>query len=189
MTYPEAFPKCTFSQANRSKVSRKCRRAKVGSGLVQNLVGPASNRSIKLLCNLRLGLYNIRGAGHNGGLAIRLDGDPPAPVSEGSKAIGCPTPIHLAIRSHYKKVHIAHVVSDELRFTVPPDLLHPSGLDNTVNRVVSKITKSGRKKIHGKRRKIRFYSSVGCRGHKRTIRATFTAEDGAKGHDTRQVKC
>ena len=42
VTYPEAFPTCTFSQANAGKVSSKCKKAKVGSGLVQNTVGPGA---------------------------------------------------------------------------------------------------------------------------------------------------
>jgi hypothetical protein len=189
VTYPEAFPTCTFSQANSGTVSSKCKKAKVGSGLVQNIVGPGSNQTVKLFCNLKLGLYNISGSGKNGGLAIRLDGDPPSPTSESSKAIGCPTPIHLAIKASYKATKIGGVTSDELRFTVPPDLLHPSGLDNTVRNVTAKIAKTAKKKISGKSRKVGFYSGVGCKGKTRDIRATFTAEDGVKGTDTSTFKC
>jgi hypothetical protein len=189
VTYPEAFPTCSFSQANSEKVSGKCKKAKVGTGLVQNIVGPGTSPTTKLFCNLKLALYNISGSGKNGGLAIRLDGDPPSPTSESSKAIGCPTPIHLAIKSAYKPVKIGGVTSDELRFTVPPDLLHPSGLDNTVRNVTAKIAKTAKKKIAGKSRKVGFYSGVGCKGKTRDIRATFTAEDGVKGTDTSTFKC
>jgi hypothetical protein len=189
LTYPEAFPTCTFSQANAGTVSSKCKNAKVGSGLVQNTVGPGSDQTVKLFCNLKLGLYNISGSGKNGGLAIRLDGDPPAPTSESSKTIGCPTPIHLSIRSAYKSVKIGGVTSDELRFTVPPELLHPSGLDNTVRNVAATISKKAKKTIAGKKRTVGFYSGVGCKGKTRDIRATFTAEDGAKGTDTSTFKC
>lgn len=189
VTYPEAFPTCTFSQANSGTVSSKCKKAKVGTGLVQNTVGPGTAPTVKLFCNLKLALYNISGSGKNGGLAIRLDGDPPAAPSEGSKAIGCPTPIHLSIKAAYKPVKIGGVTSDELRFTVPPDLLHPSGLDNTVRNVTATIAKTAKKKIAGKSRKVGFYSGIGCKGKTRDIRATFTAEDGAKGTDTDTFKC
>ena len=55
VTYPEAFPHCTFSQANAGTVSSKCKKAKVGTGLVQNTVGPGSAPTTKLFCNLKLG--------------------------------------------------------------------------------------------------------------------------------------
>lgn len=189
-TYPHLFPTCTFSQANAGKVSRKCRRARVGSGLVQNVVGPSAAPTAKLFCNLKLALYNISGSGKHGGMAIRLDGGPPAPTSESSKAIGCPTPIHVAIKAKFVPRRIAGVRSDELRFSVPPDLLHPSGLDNTVRNTISKIArKTRRTKIRGKRRKVGYYSSIGCKGRKRTIRATFTDEQGRKFTATRARRC
>ena len=60
VTYPERFPNCAFSQANRDgSPARACRKAKVGAGLVQNLVGPASAPDVKIFCNLKMALYNI----------------------------------------------------------------------------------------------------------------------------------
>ncbi len=190
LTYPQAFPTCTFSQANAGKVSSKCKKAKVGAGLVQNVVGPGASITTKLFCNLTLNLYNISGAGKNGGMAIRLDGDPPAPTDVNSKAIGCPTPIHLAIKAKFVPTKIGGLPADDLRFTVPPDLLHPSGLDNSVRNVVSKIAKKTAKiKIKGKKTKIGFYSSIGCKGGKRTIQATFTDEQNDKQKATKQGPC
>jgi hypothetical protein len=193
VTYPELFPKCTYSQANRDgSPSRKCRRAKIGSGLVQNLVGPAASPTVKIFCNLRLTLYNISGAGRHGGMAIRLDGDPKEPplMSPDDRSINCPTPLHGAIKARFKPRRIAGVRSDELRFDVPAELLHPSGLDTTVRNTISKIGRKVRKKkIRGKRRKVGYYSSVGCKGRKRTIRATFTDEQGRKFTATRARRC
>ena len=193
VTYPERFPTCTYSQANRDgSPSPKCRRAKVGSGLVQNIVGPAASPTVKIFCNLKLNLYNIRGVGRNGGMAIRLDGDPKEPPlsSPNDRTINCPTPLHGAIKARFAKTRIAGVPADELRFTVPPELLHPSGLDTTVRNTISKIAKKVRKKrIRGKKRKVGYYSSIGCKGRKRTIRATFTDELGHKFTATRARRC
>ena len=146
VTYPEAFPTCTFSQANSE---HRLEQVQEGQGRHRARAEhrrPGHAPTMKLFCNLKLALYNISGSGKNGGLAIRLDGDPPAPTSESSKAIGCPTPIHLSIKAAYKPVKIGGVTSDELRFTVPPDLLHPSGLDNTVRNVTATIARRARRR-------------------------------------------
>ncbi len=193
VTYPERFPSCTFAQANRnSGPARACRKAKVGSGLVQNLVGPAASPSVKIFCNLKLRLYNIRGVGRHGGMAIRLDGDPrePALQTPNDRTINCPTAVHGAIKAKFVPRRIAGVAADELRFSVPSELLHPSGLDTTVRNTISKIAKKVRKKrIRGKQRKVGYYSSVGCKGRKRTVRATFTDELGNKFTATRARRC
>jgi hypothetical protein len=191
VTFPQAFPTCTFSQANSETVSGKCKKAKVGSGLVQNVVGPAASLTTKLFCNLTLNLYNISGAGKNGGMAIRLDGDPPSPTDVNSKAIGCPTPIHLAIKAKFVLTKFGGLPADDLRFTVPPDLLHPSGLDNSVRNVVSKIQrKTAKIKYRGKKGvKVGFYSAIGCKGGKRTIQATFTDEQNDVKKATKDKAC
>ncbi len=190
VTFPQAFPTCTFSQANAETVSSKCKKAKVGSGLVQNVVGPGTSITTKLFCNLNLALYNISGAGKNGGMAIRLDGEGDAPTDPNSKAIGCPTPIHLAIKAKFVLTKIGGLPADDLRFTVPPDLLHPSGLDNSVRNVVSKIQKKTAKiKVKGKKTKIGFYSAIGCKGGKRTIQATFTDEQNDVKKATKEKAC
>jgi hypothetical protein len=194
VTYPELFPTCTFSQANRDgSVAPACKKAKVGSGLVQNVVGPAVSPTVKLFCNLKLGLYNVSGLGKNGGMAIRLDGeDDPSVVLSGpdDKRIDCPTAVHGAIRAKFVPTKIAGLPADDLRFTVPPELLHPSGLDTTVRNTVNTVLKkSAKKKIKGKSRKVGFYSKIGCKGSTRTVQATFTDEQGDVVKATNTGKC
>jgi hypothetical protein len=193
VTYPKVMPTCTFSQANRDgSVSPKCKKARVGGGLVQNVVGPAASPTVKIFCNLDLNLYNISGLGKNGGMAIRIDGDPKdPPLSDpNDKTINCPTPIHGAIKAKFVKTKIGGLPASDLRFTVPPELLHPSGLDTTVRNTISKILKkTGKVKIGGKKRKVGFYSKIGCKGGKRTIQATFTDEQGDVFKATKNKKC
>jgi hypothetical protein len=192
LTYPQVKPTCTYAQATSTVVSPKCKKARVGGGLVQNVVGQSTDQSLasSLFCNLRLNLYNISGVGKNGGMAVRLDGDPPFPTDPNSKTIGCPTPIHLSIKAKFVQTKIGGLPADDLRFTVPPDLLHPSGLDNAVRNVISKIAKkTGKVKIKGKSRTVGYYSSVGCKGGKRTIQATFTDESGDRKTATKAKAC
>ena len=143
MTYPRLFPTCTLSQANGAEHKSQCRKALVGGGLVQVLVGPPANPSSKLFCNLKLTLYNLSGQGKNGGMAIRLDADPisPALTDPDDRTINCPVPLHTAIKSKFVPTHIGGAKASELRFTVPPDLLHPAGLDATIRNTESKILK------------------------------------------------
>ena len=193
VTYPKARPTCTFSQANRDgTINPKCAKAKVGQGLVQNVVGPAASPTVKIFCNLKLGLYNISGAGKNGGMAIRLDGDPKQPPlsDPNDKTINCPTAIHGAIKARFVKTRIGGLPASDLRFTVPPELLHPSGLDTTVRNTVSKILKkTGKAKVKGKTRTVGYYSKIGCKGGKRTIQATFIDEQGQTFKATKEKKC
>jgi hypothetical protein len=192
VTYPKYFPTCTFAQANASDVSPKCKKAKVGKGLVQNLVGPASSPGAKIFCNLALELYNIKGAGSKGGMAIRLDGDPKQPPlsDPNDKTINCPTAIHGAIKAKFVTTKIGGVASSELRFTVPTPLLHPSGLDTTVRNTVNTVfRRTAKAKIKGKKKKVGFYSKIGCKGGKRTVQATFTDEAGDSVKATKEKKC
>ena len=190
VTYPKLFKSCSFSQVSSPTVSKKCKKAKVGGGLVQALVGAPTNRSIasSLFCNLKLTLYNLKGQGKNGGMGIRLDTDPPPPTDPNSRTIGCPTPLHTALASKFVTTKIGGVKASELRFTVPPEILHPSGLESVVKNNESKVLKKvSKKKVKGHR--VGFYTKIGCKGGKRTIQATFTSEDGVSKKATKQVKC
>jgi hypothetical protein len=207
VTYPGAFPSCSGgpSGANNpdpAAAARACKKAKVGSGVIKALVGARNTPTTSSNCVLNLTLYNLKPGnygdagkiGKTGGLAIRIDGDPPAPPTLGNQYKGqCLAPQHAAILAPYKTVKIKGVKSSELRFTVPPELLHPAqGLDVTVRDVTSsikKIVSKGKVKVGGKKQKVGFYSAVGCKGGKRSIQVTFVSETGQKSPVSSDTKC
>jgi hypothetical protein len=193
VTYPKLFPSCEYSAANGDGHARACRKARVGNGLVQVIVGPPADRAEKLLCNLKLTLYNLKGVGKRGGMAIRLDADTKAPplTDPDDRTINCPVPIHTAIEGRFNAVRIGGARASELRFTVPQDLLHPTGLDATVRNTESHIARrvsKGTVKVAGKRRHVGFYSGIACKGPKRTIQATFTSEHGDRNVARTQIR-
>jgi hypothetical protein len=208
VTYPRAFPSCSggtsgANHPNPSTAAKRCRRARVGGGTIKALVGARNTPTTSSNCVLKLSLYNLKPGNYGaagriskrtGGLAIRIDGDPPAPPGLDNRYRGqCLAAQHAAILAPYKTVKIRGRKSSELRFTVPPELLHPAqGLDVTVRDVVSTIKKGVSKKrvkIKGKRRKVGFYSAIGCKGRKRSIQVTFVSETGQKSPVRRDKKC
>jgi len=205
VTYPEVFPSCSggASRANAqdpATAAKACKKARVGGGIIKALVGARNNPTSSANCVLDLNLYNLKPGnygdagkiGKNGGLAIRIDGDPPPPPSIDDQYKGqCLAAQHASILAQYKTVKIKGVTSDELQFTVPPELLHPAqGLDVTVRQVASAIKKiTAKKKINGVKRKVGFYSAVGCKGGKRSIQVTFVSETGQKSPVTKDKKC
>jgi hypothetical protein len=205
VTYPEAFPTCSggASGANNpdfAAAQRACRRARVGGGIIKALVGSRNTPTASANCVLNLNLYNLKPGsygdfgrvGRNGGLAIRIDGDPPPPPSIDDQYKGqCLAAQHASILATYHTVKIKGVTADELRFTVPPELLHPAqGLDVTVREVASAIIKKTAKKvIKGARRTVGFYSSVGCKGGRRSIQVTFVSETGQRTPITKDGRC
>jgi hypothetical protein len=205
VTYPEAFPSCSggSSGANAqdpAKAAKACKKARVGGGIIKALVGARNNPTSSANCVLDLNLYNLKPGnygdagkiGKNGGLAIRIDGDPPPPPSIDDQYKGqCLAAQHASILAQYKTVKIKGVTSDELQFVVPPELLHPAqGLDVTVRQVASAIKKiTAKKKINGKTRTVGFYSAVGCKGGKRSIQVTFVSETGQKSPVTKDKAC
>ena len=175
--FPNAAAKCTFAQANESPaINKKCKAAVVGTGTIANAFGAASVRTAKAPCDVKLTLINIStGNGvtkKRGGIAIRIDTDPPA----------CPLSIHSGLVAPIYDVKLDGIPSSEYRFKVPDNLVHPApGVDNSVIDVVSHIPKKPKSvKIGGKTRKVSFASSVGRKGKKRTLRVTFVSEDGHK---------
>ena len=207
VTYPSAFPTCSggTSGANNpdpAAAAKACKKARVGGGIIKALVGTRTNPTSSANCVLELNLYNLKPGsygdagkiGKTGGLAIRIDGDPPPPPSIDDQFKGqCLAAQHAAILAPYKTVKIKGVKSSELQFTVPPELLHPAqGLDVTVRDVSSSIKKIVSKKtitIKGKKRKVGFYSAVGCKGGKRSIQVTFVSETGQKSPVTKDKAC
>jgi hypothetical protein len=189
-SYPDSRPTCTYAQAtaNAAKHDPACNKAVIGSGTINNLAGAPNDRSQKLPCNVKLTLINISTGDpreprtvsqirRRGGIAIRIDTDPP----------DCPIPVHSALAAPFYDVKLQGVSSAELRFSVPEELAHPGGLDNAVVEVTSNIRKkTGRVRIRGERRKVGFYSSVGRKGRTRTVRVTFVDESGVKKTATTQ---
>ena len=113
-----------------------------------------------------------------GGIAIRIDTDPPA----------CPISVHEALAAPFYDTKIQGIPTSELRFTVPDSLAHPGGLDNSVVEVTSFIQKKTGK-VRLKRgeppsARVGFYSLVGRKGGTRTVRVTFVDESGAKSTAT-----
>jgi hypothetical protein len=173
--YAKYFPKCKYSEANATTVSSKCKKAKFGSGKVENLAGPGTDQSNNSFCNLGLVLYNL-----GNGVAIRLDGGPPAPSSQDGP-VGCALPVHQAINAKFKTIKIDKQSSTSLEFSVPGNLRHPLGangnFDNVVANTVATIQRKTRKvKVKGKKRNVGLYSAIGCRKGKRTVRVQFTDE-------------
>jgi hypothetical protein len=205
-SYPAARPTCPYEQAtdpnalSPSQLSAKCRKAFVGTGTIKNLAGAPNDRSQKLACDVTLTLINISSGDpryaktvsqikKRGGIAIRIDTDPPA----------CPIPVHEALAAPFYDTKIEGIPTSELRFTVPDTLAHPGGLDNSVIEVTSFIQKKtgkvGTKRgvpqptsKKGTKKKVGFYSLVGRTGNTRTTRVTFIDESGAKSTATKKSK-
>ena len=207
VTYPAAFPSCSGGATGANNpdpdaAARACKKARVGGGIIKALVGARNTPTTSQNCVLNLNLYNLKPGsygdagriGKTGGLAIRIDADTPAPPSLDDQYKGqCLAAQHAAILAPYKTVKIKGVKSSELQFTVPPELLHPAqGLDVTVRDVTSSIKKLVSKKkvkVGGTKRKVGFYSAVGCKGGKRSIQVTFVSETGQKSPVTKDKKC
>jgi hypothetical protein len=190
VSYAKLFPACKFSQASGAQLASACNKAKVGQGIVLNNAGGVTDRTQKLVCNLKLTLYNLSDAGKNGGLAIRLDGDPP-PAPPGSKTPGCTIGIHTAIKAPFFNVKLEGIKTSELRFTVPIQLQEPApGVQNAVIDTSSTINKKTAKtKIKGKTRTVGFWSEVGCKGKNRTVRVEFVDQQGRKFTANKTAKC
>jgi hypothetical protein len=203
--YPLARPKCTYEQAtdpnvvDPAQLSSACRKAKVGVGTIANLAGAPNDRSQKLPCNVKLTLINIKNGDprfpatvkqikKRGGIAIRIDTDPP----------DCPISVHEALAAPFYDTKIEGIPTTELRFSVPDSLAHPGGLDNSVVEVTSRIqnltgkvpVRDGKPVAAGNARAslvkktVGFYSNVGRKGTKRTVRVVFVDESGAKSTAT-----
>jgi hypothetical protein len=208
VTYPEEFPTCPYSTAtggganaqDASVAKRACRKARVGGGIIKAYAGPAQNQTVKLNCVLELNLYNLKPGNYgirgkvskkHGALGIRVDAVQASIPNLNDEHKGkCATAQNEAILAPYKPVKIKGVPSDELQFTVPQSLLHPSGLDTVVQFVESQVQKKvARKRIGGKNRRVGFYSAVGCKGNQRSIQVTFISETGQRTPVTKNKPC
>jgi hypothetical protein len=193
--YQNRFPQCKFSQtdddAPLATIMQRCRKAKIGEGRVESLVaieatnpGPGQE-SVALYANLQLTLFNIPG-----GISIRLDADTPPPDSQDGP-FGAPVPTHAAINARHRNVRIGGVPSSSLEFDVPEELRHNSGLEITVARTSSQVDRLVKRvRIKGKRRKVGFYSAIGCaKNGRRLVRVTFVDETGDSTNSTGSGPC
>jgi hypothetical protein len=197
-TYPKSRPRCTYNQAtdpavvDPADIGAACKRAKIGSGLIDNDAGAPNDRTQKLDCDVKLTVFNISTGDprfpntvsqirKRGGIAIRIDTYQP----EGSR---CPIPVHEALAAPFYDVKIQGIKSIELRFHTPNTLKHPGTLDNSLTDVVTTIQrKTGKSRVKGgARRTVGIFSAVGRKGRTRTIRVTFIDESGAKATATAQ---
>jgi hypothetical protein len=173
--YAKFLPKCSYTDANGPDYLTKCKKANVGGGKVENLAGPGTDQSNNSFCNLKLVLYNL-----GTGLALRLDGGPPAPQAQDGP-IGCALPVHQAIKAKFKTVKVDKIETSSLEFTVPENLRHPLGangnFDNVVANTIATVKKKTTKvKIKGHKRTVGLYSAIGCRKGHRTVQVKFTDE-------------
>jgi hypothetical protein len=177
-SYAKNFPKCTFSQANGSTHATVCKKAKVGSGTINNKFGRPGQPNPSA-CKVNLVLYNT-----GSGLALRLDGSP--------TTTGCPITVAQAINAKFSSKSVGGVKGTALTFDTPTNVLHPiPGLDNSVANVSSTISsKTTKVKIKGKTRKVSILSSTACgKGGKRTIQVQFTDEKNSTVGAKSSTKC
>lgn len=187
--FAKYFPKCTIQQANAkefAKADAACRKAKVGFGWVRNTTAPPGadlNGPEILTCNLRLTMYNL---GY--GIALRLDGSPEAT----DPRMKCVIPIGQSIEARWTKPRVRGKPGSGLKFTVPPNLLHPiPGLDNsvryvesTINRIVRTVT------IRGRKRKVPYIGSIACANKTtRYVQVVFTSEAGQTTVAEQKTRC
>lgn len=189
VAFPKAFPSCSLSQVKvRRGPAKACAKAAIGGGLIRAAAGFEEDPTMaeSLPCNLRLRLYNT-----GAGMALRVDTSTPVPRNFKSRAIGCPVPIHTAIRGSLTKTTIDETASMDLSFTLPKRLLRPLagwvGALQLVNATLNRATASAR--IKGHMRSVGYFSAVGCRGATRTVRAAFVDESGARYEATRAIAC
>jgi hypothetical protein len=202
VTYPEAFPACRGDDKGVNKqvfngAEQACpRKTKVGEGIIYAYVGASIDQTQREPCVLKLTLWNVKPGDwgvygkirrKEGGLAIRIDSIANTPPALKEQYKGrCLNNQNRAILAPYRRVKIGGVASDELVFTVPDVLLYPARdengnpvIESVVRDVFSKIKRrTARKKIGRKRRKVGFYSAIGCKGNTRLIQVTFVDDKG-----------
>jgi hypothetical protein len=180
-----SFASCPLRRIGRRRgVPRECAGAQVGRGLIRGVAGLAEDQTLEgsAPCNLRLRVYNTGAE-----LALRLDGEPPVPPSLSSRRLGCPVPVHLAIRVRTVETTIDGVRSTELRYTLPDLLLHPiDGWDASLRLVEVRLD---RKRARRGGRTVGFYSAVGCNGDERTVRVGFVDPQGGRAEATKDTAC
>jgi hypothetical protein len=174
---------CTADTINGNGNDAACPKAAVvGTGSVDNVLGPTNDPSNKSLhCFLELTIYNS--TAKRATLYLKGRKANAAPKD-------CITDIDTAIDAQYVTAKGANAFST-LKFTVPPALLHPiPGLDNSVLNVQSTIN-NVKTKGKGKNGKaLSYYHSVGgCKNGKRAVQVTFISETDQTSVAKTTAKC
>jgi hypothetical protein len=174
--FGKKLPKCTYAQTNANPVSSKCKKAKVGGGIIEAKAGPTgSPASAAVKCNLKLSLYNI-----GTGFGIRIDGGPGVFVTGPVNGrANCPQNQHRSINGKITKAKVGGISGGSLKFNVAQELRHIGPLDVGLVNVSSSVSGKARKvKIGHKRLKVSVLSATGCKGSTRIVQVKFTDESG-----------
>ena len=126
------------------------------------------------------------------GMSLRLDGDPPPPTTAEPRALGCTIPLHSVIRTKFVKTKVNGMPSSALRWTTPDTLIFPlPGIESYAwEATLNVMKKTATTRIKGEKRKVGYYSSVGCgKDKKRTVQVSFDPVEGPKKTLKTSVKC
>lgn len=175
-----AFAQCKLSQGS----SNTCPAStKVGSGIVKNLAGLASDKTQKIPCQLTLTIYTGDGKlfppAQNDGKRVKEDlwlglrGQPPA----------CPLTVNAALPAQFARIG----GGTTLAFHVPkvPFQQPQPGLENAVINVTSTINKLVR--VNGKPRGL--FESTSCPRGGRPVKVTYTDTSGARFNASKIAPC
>jgi hypothetical protein len=161
----DLFPVCAPDDINNAQSDAGCPKgSKFGSGVLEAEIGATAtpgDRSIR--CRIPIVLYN----GGGGRASIYLETGPPT----------CPVPIAQAIDARF--VDAFGGKGRGLRFSVPPNLLHPiPGLSVAVTRVETVIPRKPAR-VKGRLRGF-LESTEPCVKGERYLDVEFVTEDGRK---------
>lgn len=169
---------CTVAQINAAQGDTGCNKAaKIGSGYVKNLVGPASDpNDTSIACNLSVTLYN----GGGGKVSVYLKGNPTLTVAGGNCVIGISQALDGRFTTNSKGV--------SLGFSIPANLQHPiGGLNQGISAIQTTIDKKT-VKVKGKKRGL-LEAVGGCTGGSRAVTLELTQEAGGVGTSKGSAKC
>lgn len=172
-------PGCSEAQVTAAKSTNVCpKKSIIGRGSVEAVAGAAGDQTDQgIKCHLDLTILNGKGKNK---ATLYLHGATNNPNGP------CAVPIDQGIDGKYTQTKKGVTLS----FTVPDPLLHQlnGALDVSVKDVTSKInkvTKTVKKK--GKKVKVGYYESFGCKG--KNVVVTFTKEDGTTAQASAPQKC
>jgi hypothetical protein len=172
--YGKYLPKCKFSQVKANPVSPRCKRAKVGQGVIEARAGAAGSPSAAAVkCNAELTLYNV-----GTGFGFRIDAGPSVFVTGPVNGrASCPQNQHTAINARVRKAKVGGIAGGSLTWTVPTELRHAGPLDIGLVDVASTVSGRARRIKVGRRHlRVSLLSATGCKGGSRIVQVKFTDE-------------